>query len=49
MAKRLKEVKEVKVKRPKRAEVSAQDALKRMKEFGKRKEKFVASVRAGKN
>jgi hypothetical protein len=49
VVKRLKEVKEIKVKRPGRAKVSAQEALKRMKEFGKRKEKFIASVRAGKN
>jgi hypothetical protein len=49
MVKRLKDIKEVKVERPRRVKVSAKDALKRMKDFGKRKEKFVATVRTGKD
>ncbi len=46
--KKLKAVKEVKVERPPRAEVSEKDALKRMKEFSKRKEQFLATARTGK-
>ncbi len=45
--KRLKIVKELKIERPPRAEVSEREALKRMKEFSQRKEKFIATVRAG--
>ena len=44
--KRAKDIKELKVERPPRATVSEKEALKRMKEFSKRKEKFVATVRA---
>lgn len=47
--KRVKDIKELKVERPARAKVSEKDALKRMKEFSKRKEKFIATVRAGKS
>ncbi len=46
--KKLKAVKEVKVERPPRASVSEEDALKRMKEFSKRKEQFLATARTGK-
>ena len=46
--KRAKEVKELKVERPPRAKVSEKDALKRMKEFSKRKEQFLATARTGK-
>ena len=49
MVKRLKDGKELKVERPQRAKVSEKDALKRMKEFDKRKERFVAAIRTGKN
>ena len=49
MAKRLKDVKDLTVTRPARAKVSAKDALKKMKEFAKRKEQFVATVRKGPN
>ena len=45
--KKLKAVKEVKVERPPRASVSEKDALKRMKEFSKRKEQFLATARTG--
>jgi hypothetical protein len=47
--KRAKDIQEVKVERPPRAKVSEKEALKRMKEFSKRKEKFIATVRAGKS
>lgn len=46
--KRVKEVKELKVERPPRAKVSEKEALKRMKEFSKRKEQFLATARTGK-
>jgi hypothetical protein len=48
MAKQLKEVKELKIERPQPARLSAKESLKRMKEFSKRKEKFVATVRESK-
>jgi hypothetical protein len=44
-----KEIKEMKVERPPRAKVSEKEALKRMNEFPKRKDKFVAAVRTGKS
>lgn len=47
--KRAKDIKEVKVDRPSRAKVSEKEALKRMKEFSKRKEQFLATVRTGKS
>jgi hypothetical protein len=47
--KRAKDIKELKVERPPRAKVSEKDALKRMKEFSKRKEQFLATARAGKS
>jgi len=47
--KRAKDIKEVKVERPRRAKVSEKEALKQMKEFSKRREKFIATVRAGKS
>lgn len=40
---------ELRIERPKRANLSAADSLKRMKEFSKRREKFIATVRKGKN
>ncbi|GEM_PF-3271397 len=50
MSNKLKVVKELKIERPPRAEVTEQQAIKRMKEFvEKRKEKFIASVRENKN
>ena len=45
--KKLKAVKEVKVERPPRAVVSEEEILKRMKEFSKRKEQFLATARTG--
>ena len=50
MSSKLKVVKELKVERPPRAEVTEQQALKRMKEFAeKRKEKFIGTVRENKS
>ena len=47
--KKLKAVKELKVERPPRAVVSEKEALRRMKEFPKRKEQFLATARTGKS
>ncbi len=47
--KREKEIKELQVKRPQRAVVSEKEALKRMKDFSKRKEQFLATARTGKS
>ena len=44
-----KAVKELKVERPPRATVSEKEALKRMKEFSKRKERFLATQQTGKS
>ena len=48
MAKRLKDIKEIKIERPPRAKLSAEESLKRTQEFDKRKERFIASIRKGK-
>ena len=48
MPKRIK-AQELKVERPKRATLSEEETLKRMETLDERKEKFVASVRKGKN
>jgi len=47
--KKLKTSKEIKVERPRRATISREEALKRMKDFSKRKEQFLATARARKN
>ena len=47
MAKKPEESKTPKMKRRQRVKVSAQEALKRMQAFGKRREKFIAAVREG--
>jgi hypothetical protein len=47
--KKLKALKELKVERPPRAVVSEKEALKRMKEFSKRREQFLAIARTGKS
>jgi hypothetical protein len=47
MAKKPEESKASKRKRWQRVKVSAQEALKRMQAFGKRREKFIAAVREG--
>ncbi|MBI3911248.1 MAG: hypothetical protein HY320_09980 [Armatimonadetes bacterium] len=49
MTKGLKEAQQMKVERPKRAKLTEEETLKRMEAFDERKEKFVASVRKGKN
>jgi hypothetical protein len=48
MAKRLKDLKEMKIERPPRVKLSAAESLKRTREFDKRREQFVAAVRKGK-
>jgi hypothetical protein len=47
--KKSKAVKELKIEHPRRAVITEKEALKRMKEFPKRKEKFIATVRTGKS
>ena len=47
--KKLKAVREIKVERPPRKKISEHEALKRMKEFSKRKEQFIGIVRTGKS
>jgi hypothetical protein len=49
MAKKQKEVQELKVQRPKRAKLSEEETLRRMEAFDERKEQFIASVRKGKS
>ena len=39
----------IKIERPPRATISTEEALKRMKEFSKRKEQFLATARTGKS
>ena len=46
--KRERAIKELKVERPRRAVVSEREGLKRMKDFSKRKEQFLATARTGK-
>ncbi len=48
MAKRLKDLKELKIERPPRIKLSAEESLKRTQEFDKRKEQFIAAVRKSK-
>ena len=49
MAKKPEESKTSKMKRRQRVKVSAKEALKRMQAFGKRREKFIAAIREGKD
>jgi hypothetical protein len=49
MARRLKDLKELKIERPPRLKLSAKESLKRTQEFEKRREQFIATVRKGKN
>lgn len=49
VAKRLKDLQEVKIERPPRLKLSAKESLKRTQEFDKRKEQFIATVRKGKS
>lgn len=48
MTKKAKVIKEIKIERPERMKLSAEESLKRMKNFDKRKEKFIASIRESK-
>ncbi|MEK6300613.1 MAG: hypothetical protein AABO41_07825 [Acidobacteriota bacterium] len=48
MAKRLKDIREIKIERPPRAKLTPEESLKRTQDFDKRKEKFIASIRKGK-
>jgi hypothetical protein len=43
------EVEEIKIQRPPRAKLTAEESLKRMEDFPKRRDKFIASVRKGKS
>ena len=49
MTKKVNVVKEIKIERPERMKLSADESIKRTKDFDKRKEKFIATVRQGKN
>jgi len=46
--KKEKEIKEPRIERLRRAVVSEKEALKRMKDFSKRKEQFLGTARTGK-
>jgi len=47
--KKLKTSKQIKVQRPRRVTISREEALKRMKDFQKRKEQFLATAQADKS
>lgn len=49
MTKKAKIVKEIKIERPERTKLPAEESLKRTKKFEQRKEKFIAAIRQGKN
>lgn len=49
MAKRLKDLKELRIERPPRIKLSAKESLKRTQEFDKRKERFIAAIRKSKS
>lgn len=49
MTKKAKVVKEVKIERPERAQLSAEESIKRTKKFEKRRDEFIATARKGKN
>jgi hypothetical protein len=52
MAQELKEaeeIREVKVQRPKRAKLTAEESLRRMEDFPERKEQIVAAIRKSKD
>lgn len=48
MTKKAKLVKEIKIERPERMKLSAEESIKRTKEFDQRKEKFIATIRESK-
>jgi hypothetical protein len=49
MTKKAKVIKKVKIERPERAKLSAEESLKRMNDFDKRKEKMIAAIRQSKD
>ncbi len=49
MTKKLAETEELKIQRPERTKLSAEESLQRMRDFKERKERFVAAVREGEN
>jgi len=49
MAKKRRKSKDHNAERPKRTKLSADESLKRLQEFAKRREQFVAAVRKGKD
>ena len=49
MAKKRRGTKAGKIQQPKRVKLSAKAALQRMQAFGKRREKFIAVIREGKD
>ena len=49
MAEKLEELQEVKVQRPKRVKMTAQESLRRMETLPERKEQIVAAVRKSKS
>ncbi|MGI8669949.1 MAG: hypothetical protein ACR2J3_08925 [Aridibacter sp.] len=49
MTKKAKVIKKVKIERPERAKLSAEESLKRMNDFDKRKEKMIAAIRKENN
>jgi hypothetical protein len=49
MAKKREGVREQKIQRPERVKLSPEESLERMQDFAKRKERFVAAIRKGKN
>ena len=49
MARRTKDLQEAKTERPPRIKLSARETLRRMQEFDKRREEFIATVRKSKS
>lgn len=49
LMRKAKSTSEAKIDRPRRAVITRKEALKRMKEFSKRKERFIATVRTSKS
>jgi hypothetical protein len=49
MPKKTKAAKALKFERPKRIQLSAEESLKRVQTFSRRKERFIAAIREGKD
>ena len=49
VGKRSTEMQGIRIQRPKRTKLSAKESLKRVQEFTKRKEEFIAAIREGKS